>query len=932
MVYIKSYVWTKFRIWLRATIILFSLFIPAECFSQNAEIDSLTHLLKTATSKELVDVNNRLSFDIYMYDVEKSNKYSHDALNLAEEIKYQKGIAESSIYQGLYHYLKGDEKTGRRLLIKGEKVASSAGENGLKGYALIQLGNLNRNLGKHDSAYYYYQKSYQVLKDSLHPWYLGSLYGNLAKYYNVTSRPRQEIKYLQKALRVRQNLDDKIPLIDILLLLSGWNQQAYDLKKAGEYLEQAEVLISKETPEEISINLKTRKARLLSQLGDYEEALKLFNEVNEFYARNTTPLQVVRSLTDTGLTFEQIGDFEASQKIYYEALHIAEANNYPLEFVKLYIRIAWVHFELGHIKEANEFIEKAISESVRYEYLAEQGDVYNLQGVINKYYGTLKVSQNSLQKSLAIRTKLADKKGIAETLKNLGDVMERKNDPRAALSLHTRSLQIDEEISNKSGIAWSYYFLGRVNMKLGDFERSKSFLDKAEQEAKTLRHPVLLKMVFTSKRELLEAQGMLKEALTYSKLFEKMQDSVFNQSLNNRVNNLQFTYKLDQKEKELQLLAKNQELQGKEMTIQKNIVRQQYLVIVATLLVLVLVGFLAWTMFRKNRKIELLNHEIQERTEEIQTQAEELVAANNALVKINDDLEEKQNAISSQNHELIHANEEIRARRDQLDRQNIELESIRRVVQNQNDEIKAQNENLELEVVKRTQELVQYSSQLEQFAFMSSHNLRAPVARILGLGELLSLQDKSEEDEGLIKMNLIKSAKDLDSVVRDLNTILDIRENRSIPINEINIDEIVEEVRSILDHEIIESNSIITTDFNGVLTLRSCRPYLSSIILNLISNAIRYRHPQRQPVIKIKGRIDQDYYCLEVSDNGLGINLTLYKEKIFSLYKRFHDHVDGKGLGLYLIKTQVLALGGRIDVESEVDVGTKFSVWLKNEG
>ena len=88
----------------------------------------------------------------------------------------------------------------------------------------------------------------------------------------------------------------------------------------------------------------------------------------------------------------------------------------------------------------------------------------------------------------------------------------------------------------------------------------------------------------------------------------------------------------------------------------------------------------------------------------------------------------------------------------------------------------------------------------------------------------------------------------------------------------------------------------------------------------------------RRPEVRIKVLDDQDYCRIEISDNGVGINLSLYKDKIFSLYKRFHNHVDGKGLGLYLIKTQIVALGGRIEVASEVEVGSTFTVWLRKNG
>ena len=106
-------------------------------------------------------------------------------------------------------------------------------------------------------------------------------------------------------------------------------------------------------------------------------------------------------------------------------------------------------------------------------------------------------------------------------------------------------------------------------------------------------------------------------------------------------------------------------------------------------------------------------------------------------------------------------------------------------------------------------------------------------------------------------------------------------------------------------------------------------PYVESILYNLISNAIKYRDPERSPHIAIKTTHENEFVCLAVMDNGLGIDLKKYKQNIFSLYKRFHLHVEGKGLGLYLVKTQIEALGGRVEVRSEPNEGTTFQIYFK---
>ena len=97
----------------------------------------------------------------------------------------------------------------------------------------------------------------------------------------------------------------------------------------------------------------------------------------------------------------------------------------------------------------------------------------------------------------------------------------------------------------------------------------------------------------------------------------------------------------------------------------------------------------------------------------------------------------------------------------------------------------------------------------------------------------------------------------------------------------------------------------------------------------MVSNAIKYRDPIRKPIIQLTSYKEDDFVTITIKDNGLGIDMELFRDKLFTLYKRFHTHVEGKGMGLYLIKTQVESMGGKIEVASEVDKGTTFKVFLK---
>lgn len=284
--------------------------------------------------------------------------------------------------------------------------------------------------------------------------------------------------------------------------------------------------------------------------------------------------------------------------------------------------------------------------------------------------------------------------------------------------------------------------------------------------------------------------------------------------------------------------------------------------------------------------------------------------------------------VKEKTKELIDVNEELLTQSNLLSERNQQLQKAHTTIESQNKEIKHRNETLEDEVDKRTKELVKYNQQLEQFAFVTAHNLRGPVARILGLGTVLRMIDNVPDEVKTINDKLVFTAHEIDSVIRDLNQILHIK-NVPSHLEQLDLETEINKVIGSLEKDINNANAIIRTDFSEVQSIVTSQAYLYSIIYHLLSNAIKFRHPDRVPRITISAITKEGYIGLSVSDNGLGINLEKSKDKLFTLYSRFHLHVEGKGLGLYLVKTQIAALGGSVEVKSTVGGGTTFKVFFK---
>jgi signal transduction histidine kinase len=311
---------------------------------------------------------------------------------------------------------------------------------------------------------------------------------------------------------------------------------------------------------------------------------------------------------------------------------------------------------------------------------------------------------------------------------------------------------------------------------------------------------------------------------------------------------------------------------------------------------------------------ELLERKVYDRTQEILAQNEEIKSQNEEITSHNEHLLSQQNEIEKQAIQLLQKNNE--------------LERIKAAILSKNDSLSTEVERQNQHLSAANKELLQQNNRLEQFAYIISHNLRAPIARLIGLTSIANVKDP--EDTTKVLEMIQHSSQELDTIVKDLTGILSIQRLSPTLYSEIDLQALTEKVKTILLKEITETKATIETKFE-VKTLYSLGPYIESIFLNLISNSIKYRHPDRALRIAVQSRHENGKVMLIFQDNGLGIDMEKNGRNIFNLYKRFHFHVEGKGIGLFLVKTQAEALGGTINVNSQIDRGTTFEISFENQ-
>lgn len=255
------------------------------------------------------------------------------------------------------------------------------------------------------------------------------------------------------------------------------------------------------------------------------------------------------------------------------------------------------------------------------------------------------------------------------------------------------------------------------------------------------------------------------------------------------------------------------------------------------------------------------------------------------------------------------------------------------------------NDNLENKVLERTaeladkneilranyEELMRLNDDLDSFVHAASHDLKVPIVNMEALIMLLE-KDNGLGDRSLVVLDKMKTAiSRVTKTIGSLSEATKARKNLYDDVESVNFARILDDILDDIDEVIESANATIVTDFSEVDSVVFSKSGLRSILYNFVTNGIKYRHPERKPVVDIKTTIEGDFIVITISDNGLGINLEKHGKKLFAIFKRLHDHVEGTGVGLYLVKRIVDNNGGKIEVESELEVGTTFKIYLKKD-
>ena len=236
-----------------------------------------------------------------------------------------------------------------------------------------------------------------------------------------------------------------------------------------------------------------------------------------------------------------------------------------------------------------------------------------------------------------------------------------------------------------------------------------------------------------------------------------------------------------------------------------------------------------------------------------------------------------------------------------------------------------------VENLQKSQHLLDVTSQqnirLQNFAYIISHNIRSHSANLTSLVQLLEEAETAEQGT-MFRQMLKTSTEKLAETIVNLNDIITVNSNLNKPKEPRPLREEINKTLEALSVLIRQNHITVQVEVPAGLSVNVVPAYLDSILLNLISNAVKYRSPQRPALIRLATRKEPGFVVLSVQDNGLGIDVVKNQAKLFGMYKTFHDNEDARGVGLFITKNQIEVMQGKITVESEVGVGSTFNVYF----
>jgi tetratricopeptide (TPR) repeat protein len=493
----------------------------------------------------------------------------------------------------------------------------------------------------------------------------------------------------------------------------------------------------------------TIHAILLNQLA-YEYYLSDPAKASQYANRSRTlsdsldyPKGVAQAFRQMGLVSWTQSNLPIALNYFFKGLKIAEAINDRQDIADIIGNIGLVYSAMGDYEQAKKFHTRSLSLQRELKNSIRESVALNNLGDVCRFKKEYQKAIAYYEEALALRKKANFTLGQATNIRNIGNIYEEMGDYPKAMRYYDESLKISTLINDLRGVCQCKNSIASTCLKQSKYDEAKKTAFESLEISTHENFRSFVRDSYELLSKITEIQGNAGQSLKYYKLYAMYKDSVQNLKVASEISYQQLEYETQKKQTEIDLLTKDALLN--EASIEK---KNSLLILISLLFAFGILFFLL--LFKNYSHQKLINNLLKERNLKIELQRKEIMEQRDELVALNEEIKAQQ--------------EEVMASRDALSEKNTEIAEM-------NNHVLEMNQNLEKIIAERTISLKKQNAQLIEYAFINAHKLRAPLASILGLVNLLRLHNPNV-NETVIVNYLKESSEKLDSVVRSINETL----------------------------------------------------------------------------------------------------------------------------------------------------------------
>lgn len=672
-----------------------------------------------------------------------------------------------------------------------------------------------------------------------------------------------------------------------VILYEAYTRLAWELKSispvsALEYAREALALGEKFEDKEKIGKALSYIGVIYWQQGNFNQALDYHLEANSIYSVINDELGIARSSINIGIIFSDQSYYEKAIEYFFKGLRLYEKNENQQGMAVALNNLGMVYEYQRDFALAEDYHLRSLEIK---EILGDKkGKSYSFNNLGLVYQGMQKMdlAADYFYKSLEIRLELNDKREIASTYSNLGYLNYLLHDREKAQNYLLEALRLYMEVDDKSGIAKTHNYLGRLYLQTEELFRARRYFNNSMRIAREIGLTRMVTENYAALARLMAKLNDYQAAYNYQQEFIQLKDSIYSEESRRKIYELQLMYEREQKESELQLLQKNEQITR--LSSQRDRLLRNFLVIGVVLTLITL--FLIYNRFLIARNANVL----------LEKQKNEITESNTQLVDLNHNLLEQKKMFEELNHKLNVSNKKLK-------------ESERN--------------------------LMEINSTKDKFFSIISHDLRNPFASIVSFSRILKrdMMNMTKAELGELALELDKSVLKIDNLLENLLQWSRAQTGKiKYRPDYLALHEIVKDNLNLFENNARDKQINLVDKVSDEMVVWADRNMTDTVIRNLLSNALKYTEPEGEIVIESELRNHRVY--VSIKDNGVGMSEEA-KSKIFrtdALHSTYGTMDEkGSGLGLLLCKEFVEKQGGEITFQSQENEGSVFTFCLPTE-